>query len=103
RTERTLSYTCSDQSQEQVEALSAAQVDALVGGQWSVDVFQPVEGRSHWDYALERMGTRTASLECDAYGVPRVTSWYAKPVADFMFGPGSTEYDTVSVSFSEEA
>lgn len=102
RTDRTLSCTCSDQLQEVVEALPVEQVDSLTGGLWSEDVFEPVEGRSHWDYAQERMGTRTASLECDAYGVPRVSSWYAKATADYVFGEGATVYDTVVVGFSED-
>lgn len=102
RTDRTLACTCSDQLQEVVEALSVEQVDALAGGLWSEDVFEPVEGRSHWDYAQERMSTRRASLECNGYGVPRVTSWYAKATADYVFGPGATVYDTVRVGFSED-
>ena len=102
RTDRTLACTCSDQLQEVVEALTIGQVDALTAGLWSEDVFEPVEGRSHWDYALERMSTRRASLECDGYGVPRVTSWYAKATADYVFGPGATVYDTVRVGFSED-
>ncbi|AVO56165.1 hypothetical protein [Ectopseudomonas mendocina] len=102
RTDRTLSCTCSDQLQEVVEALPVEQVDSLTGGLWSEDVFEPVEGRSHWDYAQERMSTRTASLECDAYGVPRVSSWYAKGTADYVFGEGATIYDTVLLGFSED-
>lgn len=102
RTDRTLTCTCSDQLQEEVEALPLDEVDGLTGGLWSEDVFEPVEGRSHWDYAQERMSTRTASLDCDAYGAPRVTSWYAKSSPDFVFGDGATIYDTVVVGFSED-
>lgn len=102
RTNRTLACTCSDQLQEVVEALTVEQVNTLSGGLWSEDVFEPIAGRSHWDYAQERMSTRTASLECDAYGVPRVTSWYAKATADYVFGADTTVYDTVTVGFSED-
>ncbi|WAC45573.1 hypothetical protein OU997_05220 [Pseudomonas sp. SL4(2022)] len=77
----------SDQLQQRTEAMSIAEIDALTEGDWSADVFDPVEGRSRWEYAQERMSTRTASLDCSAYGVPRVTSWYAAAPA-FVFGPG---------------
>ena len=93
---RVLSCECSDQLQQRVEALSVAAIDALVGGHWSVDVFEPVEGRSHWDYALERLGTRPASLDCSPTGQLRVTSWYAT-APHFLFGPGTTLYQSVEL------
>lgn len=101
RTSRTLTCACSDQLQERVEAMEVAAIDALVAGDWSEDVFEPVVGRSHWDYALERMSTRTGSLDCAPDGTLRVTSWYAKPVADYAFGVGATVYGTVDVQLSD--
>ncbi|WP_296125388.1 hypothetical protein [Pseudomonas sp. Ga0074129] len=97
---RVLNCECSDQLQQRVEALTVAQVDALVGGTWSADVFEPVDGRSHWDYALERLSSRTAALDCDVFGVPRVSSWYAKPAPDFVFGPGTTIDQSVQVDLA---
>jgi len=93
---RVLSCECSDQLQQRVEALSVADIDTLVGGYWSADVFEPVEGRSHWDYALERLGTRPASLDCSPTGQLRVTSWYATS-PHFVFGPGTTLYQSVEL------
>jgi hypothetical protein len=86
---RILSCDCSDRLQHRVEALEIDGVDALVGGAWSADLFEPVDGRSRWDYALERMESRTASLDCSPTGELRVTSWYAGAPA-FEFGPGTT-------------
>ncbi|PNG11866.1 hypothetical protein [Stutzerimonas stutzeri] len=93
---RVLSCELSDQVQQRVESLSIAGVDSLVGGDWSADVFEAVEGRSHWDYALERLSTRTASLDCSPAGDLRVTSWYAT-APHFVFGPGTTLYQSVEL------
>lgn len=93
---RILSCECSDQLQQRVEGMAIGAIDALVGGWWSEDLFEPVEGRSHWDYARERMSTRTASLDCSAYGDLRVTSWYAT-APHFVFGPGTTLYQQIDL------
>jgi len=93
---RVLSCELSDQLQQRVESLSIAGVDSLVGGDWSADVFEAVEGRSHWDYALERLSTRTASLDCSPAGDLRVTSWYAT-APHFVFGQGTTLYQSVEL------
>ncbi|SDJ61482.1 hypothetical protein [Pseudomonas indica] len=93
---RLLSCECSDRLQQRTEALSVAEIDALVGGHWSADVFEPVQGRSHWDYAQERLSTRTASLDCSPYGDMRVTSWYAAQ-PHFVFGAGTTLYQSLAL------
>jgi hypothetical protein len=98
---RVLSCDLSDQIQQQVEAQSVAVIDALTGGTWSEDVFEPVQGRSRWDYALERLSTRTASLDCSAAGVLRVTDWYADAVPHFVFGPGTTIDQSVTVDMAD--
>lgn len=97
---RILSCECSDQLQQRVEGMTIAAIDALVGGRWSEDLFEPVEGRSHWDYARERLSTRTASLDCSAYGDLRVTSWYAGS-PNFVFGPGTTIYQRLELQQSD--
>lgn len=98
---RLLSCQCSDQLQQRVEALEISAIDALTGGYWSADVFEAVEGRSRWDYAQERMGTIPASLDSAADGTLRVSTWYAAAVADFVFGPDTTVYESVRVSYAE--
>jgi len=97
---RILTCECSDQLQQRVEGMTIAAIDALVGGRWSEDLFEPVEGRSHWDYASERTSTRTASLDCSAYGDLRVTSWYAT-APHFVFGPGTTLYQQIDLQQSD--
>ncbi|MBU1282702.1 MAG: hypothetical protein KJ989_12945 [Gammaproteobacteria bacterium] len=97
---RILSCECSDQLQQRVEALSVAEIDALTCGLWSLDVFDPVEGRSRWDYAQERMSTRTASLDCSPTGELRVTSWYAT-APHFVFGYNTTIDESLSVEWPD--
>lgn len=97
---RILSCECSDQLQQRVEALSIAEIDTLTAGQWSADVFDPVEGRSRWDYAQERMSTRTASLDCSPTGELRVTSWYAT-APHFAFGYNTTIDESLRVEWPD--
>lgn len=89
-TTRVLGCECSDQLQQRMEGLTLEQIDTLCGGTWSADVFEPVEGRSRWDYAGERMSTRPASLDADTYGNLRATSWHAAATPHFVFGLGQT-------------
>lgn len=93
---RVLTCECSDQLQQRVEGMTIEAIDSLAGGYWSADVFEPVEGRSHWDYALERLSTRPVSLDCSPTGELRVTSWYAT-APHFIYGPGTTLYQTVDL------
>ncbi|MDP2446587.1 hypothetical protein [Pseudomonas sp.] len=100
RTTRIMACACTDALQNRVEDMPIEAIDSLVGGYWSEDVFSPTEGRSHLDYANERLSSRTASLDSSPLGSLRVTSWYAKAQADFEFGPGSTVYETIDVQLS---
>jgi hypothetical protein len=97
---RLLDCECSDQLQYRVEGMTIAAIDSLVGGYWSADLFDPTVGRSHWDYALERMSTRAASLDCSPSGALRVTSWYGTQ-PHFVFGPGTTIYQSVELQLAE--
>lgn len=98
-TTRLLSCECSDQLQQRVEAMTTAAIDSLAVGYWSADVFEPTEGRSHWDYALERLSTRPVSLDCSPAGALRVSSWYAT-APHFVFGPGTTIYQSLALDLA---
>ena len=89
-TTRVLGCECSDQVQQRIEGLTIEQINALVVAFWSADVFEPLEGRSHWEYAQERLSTIPACLDCDVAGNLRVTSWYAAASPHYVFGPGQT-------------
>ncbi|MCY1351307.1 hypothetical protein D9M69_375700 [compost metagenome] len=94
---RLLSCQCGDQLQQRVEGMEVDQIDTLVGGVWSADVYEPVEGRSRWDYAQERLSTVRGSLDAAPDGALRMTSWYAG-APDFVFGTGTTVYESVRFS-----
>ncbi|WP_298187832.1 hypothetical protein [uncultured Pseudomonas sp.] len=100
-TTRILSCECSDQRQDRVEALTIEQITALIPGTWSADAFEPIEGRSRWEYAEELLSTITASLDCSATGELRTTSWYATAPA-FVFGPGTTLYKSVQIDLQPQ-
>lgn len=93
---RIVSCEATDRLQDLIEAMSVDAIDALVGGMWSADVFDAVEGRSHWDYAQERLASLPASLDRAVDGTLRITPWAASgPVR--TFGPGSTVDDSISL------
>jgi len=96
---RVMSCECSDQLQQRVEAMTVAAIDSLTGGYWSADIFEPTEGRSHWDYALERLSTRPVSLDCSPAGALRFTSWYAT-APHFVFGAGTTLYQSLGLDLA---
>lgn len=97
---RTMTITCSDKLQYRVEAMEVEGIDGMVGGFWTSDVFEAVDGRSHWDYAGERLSTIPVSLDVSVNGELRITSWYAQAPA-YEFGPGSTLYQSVQVELGQ--
>jgi len=98
-TTRLMACECSDQLQQRVEAMASTAIDRLTDGYWSADLFESTDGRSHWDYAVERLSSRPASLDCSPYGVLRVTSWYAT-ATHFVFGPGTTLYQSLGLELA---
>lgn len=101
-TTRLLSCECSDNLQQRIEAMSVEDIDALIPAYWTEDAFEPVTGRSHWDYAQERLSTIPSSLDCDVYGNPRVSSWLPG-APSLIFGAGTTLYQSVEVELAEMA
>jgi len=96
---RLLSCNATTRLEDDFEARELAEIDTFVVGWWSADVFEETAGRSRWDYTLERMSTRPASLNVDRQGNPRVTSWYPPGVA-FEFAPGAAIYESVDVALA---
>lgn len=93
---RIMRITATDRLQQRVEAMALTDIDALVGGMYSPDVFSE-EIDDHWRYAQDRLSTRPVSLDCSASANLRVTRWQAKPHADYVFNVGSTVYQSVDV------
>jgi hypothetical protein len=97
---RFLTCHCGDQLQQRIEQMTVEAVDALTPSFWSPDVFETPVGRSRWDYVQERLSTLQASLDSSADGELRLTSWYAGG-QDYVFGSGTTIYDSISVSYAD--
>ena len=70
---RLVKFTCTDDLQNKVAALTRAQIDTLTGGRFSAAVQGQIDER--WDYAQARMESRPASLDASAFGGLRVTDW----------------------------
>ena len=96
-----LGCECSDRLQQRVEGLSISEIDGLTGGVWSADVFEPVTGRSRWEYAQERMESRAASLDSAVDGTLRVTKWASASTPHFVFGPGTTLHESPQLDPSD--
>lgn len=97
---RIMRVTCSDMLQQRVETMPAGQIDALCGGLYSIDISGEIDG--HWDYAQNRLRSRTASMDCAPDGTIRVTDWHARTPA-YIFGPGTTVYESVTVELAQKA
>jgi len=96
---RVLTCTATTRLADTVEAMELDAIDLLVGGQWSVDVFEEAAGRSRWDYAQERLSTRTASLCAARDGQPRIVDWFPAGIA-YEFATGSTAYQSLDISLA---
>lgn len=98
---RVMKIVATDNLQNRVEALNVAEIDILTGGTWSGDIFEPVLGRSHWDYAQERMSSRQASLDVSPTGELRVSGWKTSPAAEFVFSDGQSVYESLDVQLAQ--
>jgi len=92
---RILACECSDRLNEVVEPMPIEQIDAMVGGLWSPDVFEPTEGRSRWTYAKERMSTQAASFQRSVEGQLQVTAWAATSTPHWLIGPDTAIFQSI--------
>lgn len=83
RISRTLTLRCSDGLQATVEAETRANLDTLIGGYWSADLFD--EEADNWTYAQDQLSTVPVSLELSPAGALRLTPWGAAGVPDYTF------------------
>ena len=99
---RSLHCTSSDQLQQRVEAMTIEEIDGLTSqAVWSEDIFEPVTGRSRWDYAQERLSTIQGVLECSAAGDIRLNTWASALAPHFEFGAGTVVDSSISVSLAD--
>lgn len=92
---RILACECSDRLNEVVEPMPVDQIDAMVGGLWSPDVFEPTEGRSRWTYAKERLSTLPVSFQRSVEGQLQVTPWAATSTPHWLIGPDTAIFQSI--------
>ncbi|MFV3332234.1 hypothetical protein ACNFIA_14980 [Pseudomonas sp. NY15437] len=97
---RIVSCEATDRLQDLVEAMEIADIEALVGGVWTVDVFEATDGRSRWDYASERLASVAGSLDRSVAGALRVTPWVAQAPSK-RFAAGTTIDGSLSVDIAK--
>lgn len=70
---RQVRFSCTDDLQNVVAALTKPAIDAIVGGSYSRGAQGDID--EHWDYAQARLESVPGSLDCNAYAGPRVSLW----------------------------
>ncbi|MDO9625135.1 MAG: hypothetical protein Q7J46_14225 [Pseudomonas sp.] len=81
-----ISLTASCGLQNRIEQKSIEEIIALLpGSYWAEAVFGELE--AHWQYCQDRCSTVPGNLDCAPDGSIRFTSWAAKSVPHFSFGP----------------
>jgi hypothetical protein len=76
--DRTITFLCTDDLQNNINALPRAVLDAFIGGRY-VEAVQG-EADNNWDYAQALMETVAGSLDGGRHGGLRVTPWDGLPV-----------------------
>ncbi|MCC5809852.1 MAG: hypothetical protein JJU06_05715 [Ectothiorhodospiraceae bacterium] len=81
---RLVTLECTDGLQQLLEAMSVEDLEALIGGHWSEDVFGEIESR--WDFAQDLLSTIPRSVDIrPGTGEPLLQPWAAKAVPDASF------------------
>lgn len=94
--DRNVAVSATDDLQGVIDAMSDAEIDALVGGRWSAVVFDAAASHGH-RRAQDRLSTRPASLDLDVFRVPRITPW-ARATQPLALGANDIETGSLTVS-----
>jgi len=97
-TTKLTTFSCTDELQKAFEGLTVEQIDAIVAGFWSGEVFE--EDTDKWSYALDRLSTIPYSLNYDVNRVVVKTPWAAKVTADFLLNEAVIVDGSISVSLA---
>ncbi len=79
---RRISFDCTDNLQNVLNAMDRAALDSLIGGRWSPVIFDA--SASNWSYAQDRLSTVQSSVDLSPFGAVRLTPW-ASGSTDFVF------------------
>lgn len=92
-------FTCTDELQKVFEDMTTAQIDSVVGGFWSDQVFSGDTDK--WSYALDRLSTQPYSLDMDVNNVLVKTAWAAKAVPDLTYNAAAIVDQSLSVDLAK--
>jgi len=91
-------FRCTDGLQGKLDQMMRAQIDTLIGGEWSHVIFD--FGSVGQAYADEQLSTVAAAVECDAQGAPRRTLWAAKSSPDVTLTEAEIFDESLSISLA---
>lgn len=89
----TLTLECTTDLQGALDNQARAEIEALTAGSWSPFVFE--EGAQGYDYAMDRMRTRAASMWHSPGGII-ITDWAAKETADIELADSQIVAESIS-------
>jgi len=95
---RLTTFTCTDELQKAFESKTTAQIDSVVGGFWSKEVFS--EDTDKWSYAQDRLSTIPHTLDYDNNRVLVKTAWAAKGTPDYTLNEAVVIDGSVTVSLA---
>ncbi len=78
---RLISFSCTDNLQQSLEAVDFDLIDQIIGGEYSPILF--AETDDGWEYAQQRLQSQPVSYDKDSAGQPRKWEWAAKSSPDF--------------------
>lgn len=98
----TIALSCTDDLQNVVAGLSAAQIEALLAGsRWSPAVF--AKGAPPWTLAQDRLSTLPSALDLSPAGQLRVTPWAALETPHLTVGADSALDESITVDVAERS
>ena len=86
---------CTNNLQGEFESDSRANIDIVVQGEYSPRIFK--DDADNWQYALDRMSTRPASMWIDANGALQITDWAAKATPDITLIHEDIKPDSIAI------
>ena len=95
---RLTTFSCTDGLQKTFEAQTRQQIDAVIGGFWSAQVFE--QDTDKWSYAQDRLSTIPYSLNYDVNKQLVKTPWLGKVTEDFLLNASVILDNSLSVSLA---
>ena len=96
---RTMRCLCTDDLQKSIDGHSREQLDALIGGYWSANVYN--DTNNGWDYLRDLLNTVFKSIEFDSNRVLTVADMNNAAAADYSFDESIILDNSLSVELAQ--